>query len=91
MIKIGPKFITVAGKRIGVNYFTGPWIMRDGINPDMIKIRPRRGLSFPAEMRAAFTIENNSDAMTDYFEADCIRLIPGHPHYEAVKAAAGAR
>lgn len=43
---------------------------------------------FPAGVRAAFAVENNSDMTTDYFEADCVRLVPGHPHYEAVAAVA---
>ena len=36
--------------------------------------------------RAAFAVENNSDSREDYFEADCIRLLPGHPLYSAAKA-----
>lgn len=84
-VKINAKHITVAGKRIGVTYSAGPWV--PGVNPDLIKIRPRRS-SFPAEMRQAFTIENNSDGMTDYFERDSIRVLPGHPLYEQIKAVA---
>lgn len=43
--------------------------------------------SFSAEVRAAFTVENNSDGMTDYFENDHIRVMPNHPLYAAVKTA----
>ncbi len=50
--------------------------------------RPWTGNSFPKEVRAAFAIENDSDAMTDYFEGDSVRLLPGHPHYDAVRAVA---
>lgn len=83
--KIGSKFITINGKRIGVRYSVGPWV--GGIDQATIKIRPKQ-YSFPAEVRAVFEVENNSDAMTDYFERDCIRVLPGHPLYAAVKAAA---
>jgi hypothetical protein len=84
-IKINAKHITLNGKRIGVTYSAGPWV--SGVNPDLIKIRPRRS-SFPAEMREHFAIENNSDGVTDYFECDSIRVLPDHPLYDAVKAAA---
>jgi len=56
------------------------------VNPDLIKIRPKK-LSFPAEVSEALEVENNSDIQTDYFERDCLRLLPGHPLYEAAKAA----
>lgn len=36
---------------------------------------------------AAFTVENNSDIMTDYFEEDRIRVEPTHPLYRDVLAA----
>lgn len=85
MTKISSKFITIDGKRVGVNYFKGPWI---GINQATIKIRPRKGRCFPQVVRSAFEIENNSDSQTDYFEADCIRVLPGHPLYEQIKAVA---
>lgn len=85
MVKISKTTISVNGKRAGVFYTSGPWVA--GVNPDTIKIRPR-GSSFPAEFRAAFAIENNSDCQTDYFEKDCIRVVPGHPLYTAVKAVA---
>jgi hypothetical protein len=86
-IKINHKFITVNGKRAGVTYATGPWV---GIDQATIKVRPKR-YSFPKEFFDAFAIENNSDMQTDYFEKDCIRLLPGHPYYEAVKLAAVAQ
>ena len=84
-IKIAAKHITIDGKRIGVTYSAGPWV--PGVNPDLIKIRPRRS-AFPAEMRQHFAIENNSDGMTDYFERDSVRVLPGHPLYDQVKAVA---
>jgi hypothetical protein len=84
-IKIAAKHITVDGKRIGVTYSAGPWV--PGINPDLIKIRPRRH-AFPADLAKHFAIENNSDGMTNYFERDSIRVLPGHRLYDQVKAAA---
>lgn len=84
-IKINSKFISVDGKRAGVTYSAGPWVA--GVPADLIKIRPRQS-AFPLQFRAAFAIENNSDMVTDYFEKDCIRVLPGHPLYDQVKAVA---
>jgi len=36
---------------------------------------------FSAEVRTELEVENNSDSMTDYFEADRIRLSPDHPRF----------
>lgn len=33
------------------------------------------------------TVENDSDGMTDYFENDRIRVLPGNKYYAEVKAA----
>ena len=85
MTKIGKNFITHNGKRIGIRYSVGPWV--PGVDPATIKIRPKQ-YSFPAEIRSIFAVENNSDSREDYFEKDTIRVLPGHPLYEQVKAAA---
>ena len=85
-VKFSQFYLTVAGKRTRVSYNRGPWV--EGVNPATIKIRPFPRSHFGADVRKAFAIENNSDMTTDYFEADCIRLVPGHPHYEAVAAVA---
>lgn len=77
--------LTVNGKRAGICISAGPWVA--GVPADLIKLRARKG-TFPASFRTALTVENNSDGMTDYFEGDSIRLMPGHQLYEAAKAAA---
>lgn len=82
-IKFAAKFVTVNGKRVGVTYSAGPWV--PGVNPDLIKIRPRNGSSLAA-LREHFAIENNSDLREDYFEKDSIRVLPSHPLYATVKA-----
>lgn len=74
--------MTVNNKKCRIFIHTGPWI--DGINPDLIKIRPKDNL-FPIEIKSALAVENNSDIMTDYFESDCIRLLPGHSLYQMAK------
>lgn len=38
-------------------------------------------------VHASFKVENDSDLMTDYFEKDRIRVLPGHPLYAEVLAA----
>lgn len=77
--------LVVDSTRVPVTVSAGPWVA--GVNPDLIKIRPKKG-SFPASVAAALTVENNSDSLTDYFEKDCIRILPGHPLYASAKAAA---
>lgn len=88
MIRISSRFITVDGKRVGVRYDVGPWI--EGVPAELIKVRPRNG-RFPDCFRAVFEIENRSDAREDYFEPDAIRILPSHPLYEQIRAAAAAR
>lgn len=84
-MKITDKFLTVDGKRVGIRLDAGPWVA--GVPADLIKVRPKSG-SFPASFKSSLSIENRSDMREDYFEHDCIRLMPGHPLYEAAKAAA---
>jgi len=42
---------------------------------------------FSAKVWACFSVENDTDTMTDYFSKDTIRVIPSHPLYKAVQAA----
>ena len=83
-ITISQKFLTVNGKRVGVVYDSGPWV--EGVNPALVKIRPRRARAFPPEFKSVLALENNSESREDYFEPDCIRLLPGHPAYAAARA-----
>lgn len=46
---------------------------------------------FSQEVREHFTVKNDSDMMTDYFEDDRIRVEPTHPLYAEVLAATQAR
>jgi hypothetical protein len=75
--------LTVNGKRCGVTVSKGPWIA--GVDPRTIKLRAKKGY-FPTEVKAAFSVENNSDILTDYFEGDSMRLLPGHPLYDLAAA-----
>ena len=84
-MKLSKNILTVNGKRVGVYVSGGPWV--DGVPAELIKLRAKKGV-FPAEIRAGLAVENNSDMREDYFEADCIRLMPGHPLYESAKALA---
>ena len=56
-----------------------------------ITIYARDYHSFSAEVRAHFTVENNSDMMTDYFETDTIRVTSDHPLYAEARKALDAR
>lgn len=82
-IKLSKTTLTVNGKRAGIRIAAGPWI--EGVHPETIKIRAKEG-RFPEGFRSAFAVENNSDGMVDYFEVDCIRLLPGHSLYDAAKS-----
>lgn len=83
--KLSRTTLTVNGKRAGIRIDAGPWIA--SVPDETIKLRSKSGY-FPAEFRHAMTVENNSDGREDYFEADCIRLLPGHPLYDAAKSLA---
>lgn len=52
-----------------------------------ITIYARDYSGFSAEVAEAFTVQNDTDSQTDYFEKDRIRVQPDHPLYDAVKAA----
>lgn len=56
-----------------------------------ITIRAREYSGFSVEIAEAFTIENNTDTQTDYFEKDKIRVVPSHPLYAEVAAATAKR
>lgn len=45
---------------------------------------------FSEKVRACFVVRNDTDIQTDYFDKDSLRVIPAHPLYPAVKAAADA-
>jgi hypothetical protein len=83
--KLSKNLLTINGKRAGVRIDAGPWAA--SVPAELIKIRSKAGC-FPAAFRNALQVENNSDSREDYFEADSIRLMPGHPLYETAKALA---
>jgi len=56
-------------------------------DPQAITIYARNYNRFCKEIRAQFTVENNTDSMTDYFEEDRIRVNADHPLYAQVAAA----
>ena len=56
-----------------------------------ITIRAREYRGFSVEIAEAFSIENNTDSQTDYFEKDCIRVTPNHPLYPQVAIATAKR
>ena len=56
-----------------------------------ITIYARDYCRFSAKVNACFAVENDTDTMTDYFDDDKIRVIPGHPLYKAVCAAMAAQ
>jgi len=80
--KLSKNILTINGQRAGIRIDAGPWVA--SVPAELIKIRSKKGC-FPAAFRSALQIENNSDSREDYFEADCIRLMPGHPLYEQAK------
>lgn len=58
-----------------------------GLTGGTITIYAREYTRFSEGVRKEFTVENNSDAMTDYFEEDKIRVASNHEHYPEVLAA----
>ena len=61
------------------------WAMEKyGFDEDTITIYARGYMRFSTEIQDAFTVENDTDIMTDYFEKDRIRVKKGHPLYAQV-------
>lgn len=79
----GAYYLFANGQKARVFISAGPWI--EGVDPALIKLRCVKGI-FPAEIREALVVENNSDSREDYFEADTVRLLPGHPLYDDAAA-----
>jgi len=65
------------------------WI--PGIDPETVGITAKDYKNFSGEIRAAFTVQNDSDLMTDYFDSDRIKVSPDHPLYADVRAAYDAQ
>lgn len=57
---------------------------------DTITIYNREYSRFSNGIHAAFTVENDSEMQTDYFEKDRIRVLSSHPLYPRVLAAMNA-
>lgn len=55
-----------------------------------ITIYAREYTPFSPEVRAAFTVQNDTEIQTDYIVTDTIRVEPTHPLYAQVKAAVDA-
>lgn len=85
-MKITAKHLAAEGTKTPITLAAGPWREGMGIHPEMIKIRARNGAAFPEAVRQVLAVVNNSDSREDYFEADTIRLVPGHPLYAAARA-----
>lgn len=61
------------------------WAMEKyGYDEHTITIYARGYSGFSTEVRELFTIENDTDTMTDYFEKDRIRVKKDHPLYDQV-------
>jgi hypothetical protein len=85
MLKFIWNGIKLDGKLYRAHYSLGGVI---GQPAETITIYAKDYIRFPAI--AGFTVQNDSDIMTDYHETDRIRVGPDNPHYEAVKAALNA-
>lgn len=75
------------GKLWRCQYGSGPWV---NLPQGTITIYAKDYRSAPADVVAAFKIENGTDYQTDYFERDRIRVGVDHPMYALVRAAADA-
>lgn len=58
-----------------------------GYDEHTITIYARGYVGFSAEVRELFTVENDTDTMTDYFDEDKIRVKKDHPLYAQVLGA----
>jgi hypothetical protein len=65
-------------------YSNGPL---NGYPEGTLTIYAREYTGFSAEVNEQFTVENDSDHYTDYFDKDKIRVKPDHPMHAQVLAA----
>ncbi len=84
------------GKLQTCKYSCGNYTASSGIPDGTITIYKKynqnfESLCFSENTKGFFTLENNSDGMTDYFESDKIRVYPNHPLYPEVLKALEAR
>lgn len=77
--------IKVDGELYKAHYSMGNYTTDSGIPEGTITIYGKHYTSLPSI--AGLTIENDSDAMTDYFENDRVRVTPDNKYYGEVKAA----
>lgn len=59
----------------------------NGYPEGTITIYARDYTRFSDLVRECFTVHNDTDVMTDYFDSDDVRVIPQHPLYAQVRAA----
>lgn len=76
------------GKLQGASYSDGPLI---NYPVGTLTIYANSYRRFSDEIAMNFSVQNNSDSMSDYFEQDHIRVLVDHPLYSAVKAALDAQ
>ena len=77
--------IKINGEFFKCSYGTGPYTAASGLPDDAITMFAAKCKRIPRI--PGLTIENNTDIMTDYFETDRIRILPGSPFYEEAKKA----
>jgi hypothetical protein len=58
---------------------------------DEIRIYGKRYKDFSQEIRDSFTVKNESDVVTDYFENDKIVVSNTHPRYSEIREIADVR
>ena len=85
-VKISNGMLMNGRNRCGVQITAKPWAA--GVPEELIKVRCKKAIGFPAWVRHSLDVENNSNGREDYFEKDVIRLMPGDPLYDQAKAAA---
>lgn len=84
MVKFMYNGIKVSGELFKAHYSYSKLI---GDDEKSISIYARDYARFPQEVRDMFTVQNDTDIMTDYFETDRIRVYKTHPQFKAVAAA----
>lgn len=79
------------GKLQKAHFSFGNFTIESGIAQDSVTIYARDYSRFTAEVAETFTVKNETDSMTDYFENDRIVVSPSHPLYAQVVAAYDAQ
>ena len=84
-IKFNKQSLNIDGQRCPVHYSGGPWRT---LAPGTITVYLHGWIKISEDTKKELGFQDDSDAMTDYFEYSKLRISPNSKYYTEVKSAA---